>query len=222
VDYCAANAVLDAFAHAGSAAGAPWVAIDWDTWREVGMAVALRGTELRGLSSEEGGDAFLRAVAYGAPQIAVSQASLARLIRRSREPQAAPGASGAAPRAAFPRPDLESGYAAPRNDIEAQIAAIWEEVLALERVGIHDEFSELGGDSLIATQVCSRVRRQFAVALPLQALFASPTVAALAMEVVRNQAETAGGEHLADLIDRLESLSDEDVERLLARKEGKG
>jgi amino acid adenylation domain-containing protein len=76
-----------------------------------------------------------------------------------------------------------AGYVAPRDEVESQIAAIWSELLGVERVGVFDEFFALGGHSLLATQAIMRIRREHGN-IPLGALLAAPTVADLA-EVVR-------------------------------------
>jgi amino acid adenylation domain-containing protein len=88
-------------------------------------------------------------------------------------------------RGALPAPDwaalpAQRRYAAPRSDLQAALARIWGECLGLEQVGIHDSFYELGGNSLTAAQLTSRVRAECQVNLPLQALLAAPTVAEMA------------------------------------------
>jgi acyl carrier protein len=64
--------------------------------------------------------------------------------------------------------------------MEEALAAIWRDVLSLERVGRQESFFEIGGHSLLATVVVSRIRRAFAIELPLRHIFSAPTVAALA------------------------------------------
>jgi amino acid adenylation domain-containing protein len=97
-------------------------------------------------------------------------------------------ANGKVDRAALPAP-VERGeggaYVAPRSPVEQVLAGIWEEVLELQRVGVEDDFFALGGHSLVAAQVTSRVLQAFSVELPLRLLFERPTVAALAAEVER-------------------------------------
>jgi hypothetical protein len=97
-------------------------------------------------------------------------------------------ANGKVDRAALPAPSErgEGGaYVAPRSPVEQVLAGIWEEVLGLQRVGVEDDFFALGGHSLVAAQVTSRVLKAFSVELPLRLLFEHPTVAALAAEVER-------------------------------------
>jgi acyl-coenzyme A synthetase/AMP-(fatty) acid ligase/acyl carrier protein len=91
-------------------------------------------------------------------------------------------ASGKVDRRALPAPEWGGGteYVAPRSEAEEVLAGIWAAVLRVERVGVHDDFFELGGHSLLATQVVSRVRQALGVEVPLQAVFAAPTVAELA------------------------------------------
>jgi amino acid adenylation domain-containing protein/FkbH-like protein len=81
------------------------------------------------------------------------------------------------------RPELEGKYVAPRTPSEELVAGIWAEVLKIERVGVQDDFFDLGGHSLNATQVISRVRESFKVEMPLRALFESPTIEALARTI---------------------------------------
>ncbi|HET8707644.1 MAG TPA: condensation domain-containing protein, partial [Pseudomonadales bacterium] len=91
---------------------------------------------------------------------------------------------------ALPEPELDANrssvaYVAPRNAVEQRIVEVWQDVLAHSPIGVNDDFFELGGQSLLATKVVSRVRALFQIELPLRILFESPTVAGLALEVER-------------------------------------
>jgi acyl carrier protein len=93
--------------------------------------------------------------------------------------------NGKVNRQALPTPDnlrpvLETTYMEPRNELERAIASVWQEVLNLEKVGIHDSFFELGGHSLLATRVISRLRAAIQTEVPLRRLFEAPTIAGLA------------------------------------------
>jgi acyl carrier protein len=103
-------------------------------------------------------------------------------------------------------------YVAPRNDTEQALADIWCKVLGLARVGIHDDFFGLGGHSLTATQVVSRVREVLGVEIALRALFERPTVAQLA-EAVALLADTSLPDGEVDVA----AMSDEQVEAMLLR-----
>ena len=94
--------------------------------------------------------------------------------------------------ASQPRPALETDYAAPSGAFETQIAAIWSDMLGIAQIGIHDDFFALGGDSLLATQILSRMRSRFDREITVAALLENPTVAALARVVERDGG--SGGE----------------------------
>lgn len=117
------------------------------------------------------------------------------------------GGTGKIDRKALPAPDIaaqrESRYVAPRTPAEEILADIWKEVLGLQRVGVEDNFFDLGGHSLIAVQVLSRVRAAFDVEVPLRRVFEASTVARLARAVEDS------------LIEQLEGISDEEALALL-------
>jgi acyl carrier protein len=97
-------------------------------------------------------------------------------------------ASGKVNHRALPSPDdasadLQDDYVAPRNPVEEVVAAIWSEVLDVERVSATDNFFDLGGHSLLATRLISRIQEAFKVELPLRRLFECPTVERLAESI---------------------------------------
>src|SRR5580704_11159278 len=95
------------------------------------------------------------------------------LVQLERMPLSA---NGKIDRKALPAPEGRpevAEYVEPRSEVEQTLAAIWREVLRLDRVGIHDDFFELGGHSLLATRVVAQVRDPFAVEVELRAVFES-------------------------------------------------
>lgn len=114
------------------------------------------------------------------------------------------------------RPDLEDTFVAPRTPVEESLARIWAEVLRLEKVGVHDNFFDLGGHSLLVTQVVCRLRDTFEVELPLSKFFEAPSVADLAVIITQRLAEETDSEMLAKTFAELEQLSEEEVQALLA------
>jgi acyl carrier protein len=103
----------------------------------------------------------------------------------------------------YARPKLRQEYVAPRNDIERRLAELWRQTLRIDRVGVHDSFFELGGDSVLAAQIVSSAHRAFGVAIDLRDAFAAFTIERLAEQVE------------AALITRVEQLSESDARRLL-------
>jgi amino acid adenylation domain-containing protein len=100
--------------------------------------------------------------------------------------------------------DWETEYAPPRTPLEESLVAIWEQYLPVERVGINDDFFDIGGHSLLANQVISRVQQDFQVELPLRRLFEAPTVALLAVLILEVQAQQVGGDQVAKILAELE------------------
>ena len=81
------------------------------------------------------------------------------------------------------RPELGSTYVAPEKELDRKIAAILQEVLRIEKVGIHDNFFEVGGSSLLAVRVISRIKKDFQVDLPLLSFFENPTIAGISQSI---------------------------------------
>ncbi|HVR07865.1 MAG TPA: amino acid adenylation domain-containing protein, partial [Thermoanaerobaculia bacterium] len=156
----------------------------------------------------EGGRDRRLAAFYTAADESLDEAALRAFARRSLPEHMVPSAflrlpalpltaNGKVDRRALPSPaDLlaaadpgERDAAVPRTPVEEVIAGIWEEVLGFDRarpprgIGLHENFFDLGGHSLLVTRVLSRIREALGVELKVQALFAHPTVAALAQAV---------------------------------------
>ncbi|HUK89307.1 MAG TPA: amino acid adenylation domain-containing protein [Blastocatellia bacterium] len=110
---------------------------------------------------------------------------------------------------------IRGEYEAPRTPVEETICHAWSEILGVQRIGIHDNFFDLGGHSLMATRVITRIRGLLGVELPLRVMFESPTVSGVAMAVVQAKAEEAEGDLLERLLAELEELPQDEVQRIL-------
>ncbi|HEX2187287.1 MAG TPA: phosphopantetheine-binding protein, partial [Longimicrobiaceae bacterium] len=164
------------------------------------------------------GDA--RLVGYVVPRAgaALSAAELRRALAAELPAHVAPsavvvldalplGPGGKTDRAALPAPAVVGAeHRLPRTPAEVRVAAVWREVLGVERVGVDDHFFDLGGHSLLATQVVSRLRARLGVDVVLQEFLDAPTLAALAAAVDRAEAA-----RLDALLAGVEALSDEEA-----------
>ncbi|MGH4024646.1 MAG: amino acid adenylation domain-containing protein [Pseudonocardiaceae bacterium] len=113
--------------------------------------------------------------------------------------------NGKVDRHALPVPEREAaaegGYVEPRNDTERVVADVWAEVLGAQRIGIRDNFFDLGGDSILSIRVISRLRAALGVDVSARALFSNPTVAGLA-ETVAPHADLSGREDTIPVLPR--------------------
>ena len=116
------------------------------------------------------------------------------------------------------RPELDTPFVSPRTPLEEALAGIWAEILGLDQVGIHDNFLDLGGNSLRAIQVIPKVLNTFKVEVPLRTLLEASTVADMAVVIRQNQAEKAGQEALARMLADVEACSDEEAQHLLEQE----
>nr|WP_256680228.1 amino acid adenylation domain-containing protein [Pseudomonas sp. Marseille-P9899] len=120
--------------------------------------------------------------------------------------------NGKLDRKALPQPDIghaHAAYVAPVTELERQLAAIWADVLKVEKVGMSDDFFELGGHSLLATQIVSRVQKELGHHVPLRAMFELNTLQALAQYIDGQQdtrIDEAKVDRLSDLMAELEAL----------------
>jgi acyl transferase domain-containing protein len=207
LDYCAANAFLDAFAHTNPLPETRLVSINWGEWTWNGWTDGLDGYDpvLRqffeehrnrfGITFDQGWQALLRVLASGQTQVVVSTQDFEEMVRLSRrytvDDLHAVTQRKRARGNPHPRPDLATPYVAAQTDAELAIADIWASALGLAEVGTADNFFELGGNSLIGVDIVARIRKALKLEqLPPHILYEAPTVGALA------KAATGGGEEL--------------------------
>jgi amino acid adenylation domain-containing protein len=175
-----------------------------------------------------------RLVAYLAPtsRVAVTVSALRRFLSEKLPGYMIPStfvvldalplaANGKVDRSALPlpalvRPELDTPFVSPRTPFEETVAEIWAETLGLDRVGINDNFVDLGGNSLVAARIISRVFNTFQVEVPLPLFFGAPTVADMAVVVEQYQGKKLGEKELENVIAELESLTEEEAQRLVS------
>jgi acyl-coenzyme A synthetase/AMP-(fatty) acid ligase len=122
------------------------------------------------------------------------------------------------------RPEMDHAYEQPRTIVEEQLAEIWSEVLGLDHPGIHDNFFDLGGNSLLGTKMMARVRDRCQVELTLRNVFEAPTIAGLATlisarrktpEAVNSETVGAPLANVNQLLTRVDDLPEAEVDSLL-------
>lgn len=194
VDYCAANAFLDAFAHYKAArVSYPVIALNWgpwqwDRWQEKTFALFPEAAdrikafrERYGISFAEGEEAWRRVFSAPAPQFMVLPQGLQVAIEHMHTLASMSFLTDQAPgtKALDTRPQLRTPYVAPRNENEHKMATLWQEALGIEQIGIHDHFFELGGNSLIGLMLIAQIKKIFDVQISAANLFEGPTINSL-------------------------------------------
>lgn len=219
-DYCAASTFLDAFARYNfSKHETPTISINWDGWQENNLqdewlstltsevqAEIKQAREKHSITSEEGIKALDYILSRTFPQVIVSTRHLQTVIEHDQFSTLAnvlANLNTSRTKSTHKRPILKTAYVEPSNDIESRIAGIYQELLGIDRVGIHDSFFELGGNSLIGIQLISRLRQDLQIELSIPVLFQSPTVAELALvieEIIINELENLTENEVRELV----------------------
>jgi thioesterase domain-containing protein/NAD(P)-dependent dehydrogenase (short-subunit alcohol dehydrogenase family)/acyl carrier protein len=192
IDYAAANAFLDAFA--ASRRDRRVVAINWGPWRDLGMMrrtpsapiKPIRGAARRvsaqkdilepeqdcGISHRQGAEALAQILSGDIPPVLVVSAS--DLLAKSAPSTVAT--------------ERAAGTATSKEDVEGILVAWWQNLLGLEQVSRDDDFFDLGGDSMIGTQLFSRIKNTYELDLGLSTLFEARTIGQLA-QLIRQKSQ---------------------------------
>lgn len=197
IDYCSANACLDAFPYAGlfENSGTVFTSINWNTWQDVGMAVeTARPANMsffkrnNDITPDEGAQIFLDTLRQDGKQMILSTLPLLSFIERMQT-QAADDVS---------TPDLlerhtilttDISYQPPRNEVETQLAIIWQDIFSLDKVGMQDDFFMLGGHSLTALRLLSKIEKQFNISISVSTFLEQATTIEKLAEVIVSGAE---------------------------------
>ncbi len=152
---------------------------------------ALQHNVSQGIAPTDGIEALDRLLRSAMPaEIIISSMDPAQLIRQAESiSQAASGDT----EARFARPELDSDFEPPRDEVEKGLADLWGKLLGVEGIGIRDSFFDLGGHSLIAVRLFNEISDKYGVDLPMSVLMQTPTVAGLA-EMIRGEAPTEDAE----------------------------
>jgi len=163
-----------------------------------GLESTVGSATREGIVPSEGVDAFDRIVASGlADQVIASSVDVERWMAKvDAEASAADDDAAGSGGPQYERPNIGSDYVPPATPIERELATMWRDVLGVERVGRDDDFFELGGQSLIAVRLFTKMKKRYSIDLPLSTLFEAPTIAECASIVATKLgiADTVDGE----------------------------
>lgn len=192
VDYCSANACLDAFPYSGFFQNAKtlFTAINWNTWQDVGMAVETeRPADIsyfdrkNDIKPEEGARIFFDVLSNRQKQTIISTMPLEQFINQMRL-----HATGD-----YIVPDLlqredilsdDLSYQSPQNDTESQLVKIWQEIFSIDKIGVADDFFALGGHSLTALHLLNKIERQFKVTISVSTFLEKATTIEKLAEII--------------------------------------
>ena len=190
-DYSAANGFQDAFAYAHrQATGVHTITINWPGWRETGMLAAKKeafGNQPwfkkefdRGITTDEGVRALQDALHIAQPQLVVSKEDI-HLDAQQLSIETGTAINQLSQHTNGTEQLPSSGNLSLDASIESQLQTIWSQVLGLKKIGVHDDFFEMGGHSLLAVTLFKKMEQSLgALHLPISALIQAPSIAKFA------------------------------------------
>ncbi|PEL55983.1 KR domain-containing protein, partial [Bacillus wiedmannii] len=209
VAYASSNAFLDTYAGMKNQMGSksyPVLGINWEAWHnheEVFERYGIGQTLSKFFITPEEGVKILHRILCNSnlEQVIVSTGDLYSRLEQWVSVKKAFNANQKREITKLKvRPRMKTIYVKPRNQIEELVCNIWMEILGIEEIGIHDNFFfDLGGHSLLGTQVISRLRESFPIDIPLRCLFEAPTVEQLCDWIICELAQYIDSEQLAEL-----------------------
>lgn len=191
IDYVSANAFIDSLAQHHHRNTLKITSINWPGWKDTGMAIGLDSNEeIREtfITVDEGLTALREICQLNTPQMVVSKLSITEVSQvldhnlggqqKQDEREKSIPADG----------DIKH---VPSNETEEQLLGIWKELLGYSHIGLRDSFLDLGGNSLLATRLITRVRDRFNIDLSIRDFFNTPTIKQIA-EIIIKQAANKG------------------------------
>ena len=233
VAYSAANLFLDAYAANAYCRGLPWRTINWESWHRIEQTTTTNdatgnevGSEVAKLvmTDEEVVDCFTRALCIThTPQLVIATGDLKKRIEQWVKLQQLGDYQSDRPQNDEDEATVEQqakrlDLVAPRDEIEQAIVEVGRAVLGIDEISIYDNFFDMGGSSLLAVQLMSRLRETFKQQIPLSALFEQPTVAGLAEVIREGDAKEEEIDEINALLEEIEALDEDEVERRLGKE----
>ncbi len=216
--YASANGFMNYFVNKTNG-NTKWLSIDWDTWQFENDGLADKtGLAKYSLKPEQGIkmlDSLINSAVNG--NVIISTGDLNERIEEISKGKESSEEENTG--SLHERPNIPTPYKEPKTELEKEILTVWQKLLGIEKIGIYDNFFDLGGNSLSGTQLVSELREKFQVELPLQSLFDDPTISGVAeiIEKEKGKAEETL-DVLDDVISQVENLSEEEINKILNNK----
>lgn len=230
-DYSAACCFMDLHAQAVNGR-LPYrvVSVNWGYWEGIGIGTVLlpkmmetvgEDVAAHGILAREGMECISRILALPDAQVMVSTSDYPALVeelQRNAKNVLKNYAAFQAKAKVAKRPQLAVPYRAPETVVEQVIAAVWQEILGFDSVGIDDAFIELGGDSLHAIPMVSRLEGIFHTKVPIRSLVTENTVSKLAAFLIGTEKKPGQTVRIAELFIKIKTMSADEVKAMLSRK----
>ena len=228
VENTAANSYLDAFAHSvNQSATTQIISVNWDFWLGVGMINQLADrhhqitgeTITLGIDQREGMACFDRLALVKGAQVVVSCADLNHMMtlrqQNIRQALSLFEQTDMSAESEDDRPELDNPYIAPESKVEQVLVQLWAKRLGIARIGVEDNFIELGGDSMLALPLMADMREALQCELPLKALFSEQNIRAIANYVIANEASSGISEQIADIFLQVMGMDSQQLNTLI-------
>ncbi len=214
--YSAVNNFIDTFVVQQSSGKnkTKWITVNWDAWK-------FNETQQKGITPEKGMKILEKILNVNSPnQIIVSvddiHKSIDKWLLKNSEEENVENETGE--NGYHERPELDTEYIEASTDLEKEILTEWQKLLGIEKIGVNDNFFDLGGDSLIGTQLVSGMRNKFKVDIPLVAVFENATIRGIANLIEEHSFDKNKTEEIENVLSELENLSEEEILKKLEER----
>jgi len=188
--------------------------IYWDRWIQDAES-AFINTKTQGIRPLDGEQVLDYLFSFTVPQILIATNHPFSRLRTFSNEQLLPIKNLQTP-TIYDRPELEIHYSAPENDLEKELTDIWQDFLKITPIGIHDNFFDLGGQSLLAAQLIRHIKDHLSVNLDLGIFFSAPTIAELS-SILEKQLQESSDARMEKYLAEIENMTEEEVKNYLEK-----